>query len=116
MGVAQVGDGIGVEEDAQVGREGGENEDSEAEADGEEVYDERGRGMGVLRGEEEAQGGEDETSQVVQPPLHLQRFCSLGSGLLFLKGLHSFSNITTTSLQGFQNLLYQALWTFNNFL
>ena len=29
------------------------------------------RGVGVLRGEEEAQGGEDETSQVVQPPLHL---------------------------------------------
>ena len=41
MDVAQVGDGIGVEEDAQVGREGGENVDSEAEADGEEVYDER---------------------------------------------------------------------------
>ena len=54
MGVAQVWDRIGVEEDAQVGREGGENEDSEAQADGEEVYDERGRGMGVLRGEEEA--------------------------------------------------------------
>ena len=67
MGVAQVWDRIGVEEDAQVGREGGENEDSEA--DGEEVYDERGRGVGVLRGEEEAQGGEDETSQVVQTPL-----------------------------------------------
>ena len=37
MGVAQVGEGIGVEEGAQVGREGGENEDSESEADGEEV-------------------------------------------------------------------------------
>ena len=105
MGVAQVGDGIGVEEDAQVGREGGENEDSEAEADGEEVYDERGRGVGALRGEEEDQGGEDETRQVVQPPLHRHstvsmtnhslgdkhkgRFCSLGSGLLFLKGVHT---------------------------